>query len=151
METERERRGRRERKKSEQVEARAGSRGWRVGRGDGDTDKEKQQQTHILSFWEGQSEWYTLETSICFIPSVSITHCALRTGMLYLSTVLLFATLWIVARQAPLSMGFSRQEHWSGWPFPSPGDLPNPGIKPVSPLSLALACGFFASEPPGVI
>ena len=51
-----------------------------------------------------------------------------------LSHVLLLATLWTVSRQAPLSMGFSRQEHWSGLPFPSPGDLPDPGIKPVSPL-----------------
>ena len=43
------------------------------------------------------------------------------------------ATPWTVAHQAPLSMGFSRQEYWSGLPFPSPGDLPNPGIKPRSP------------------
>ena len=43
------------------------------------------------------------------------------------------ATPWTVARQAPLSMGFSRQEYWSGLPFPSPGDLPDPGIKPRSP------------------
>ena len=51
-----------------------------------------------------------------------------------------------IACQAPLSMGFSRQEYWSGLPFPSPGDLPNPGIKPRSP---ALAGGFFTTEPPG--
>ena len=44
-----------------------------------------------------------------------------------------FATPWTVARQAPPSMGFPRQEYWSGLPFASPGDLPNPGIKPVSP------------------
>ena len=44
-----------------------------------------------------------------------------------------FVTLWTVAHQAPLSIGFSRQEHWSGLPFPSPEDLPNPGIKPTSP------------------
>ena len=44
-----------------------------------------------------------------------------------------FASLWAIARQAPLSMGFSRQEFWSGLPLPSPGDLSNPGIKPVSP------------------
>ena len=50
-----------------------------------------------------------------------------------LSHVQLFATPWTVAYQAPLSMGFSRQEYWSGLPFPSPGDLPNPGIKPRSP------------------
>ena len=49
-------------------------------------------------------------------------------------------------RQAPLSMGFSRQEHWSGLPFPSPGDLTNPGIEPTSP---ALAGEFFTTEPPG--
>ena len=48
-----------------------------------------------------------------------------------------------VARQVPLSMGFSRQEYWSGLPFPSPGDLPDPGIKPVSLMSPALAGGFF--------
>ena len=50
-----------------------------------------------------------------------------------LSRVQLFVTLWIVAHQAPLSMGFSRQEYWSGLPFPSPGDLPDPGIEPGSP------------------
>ena len=47
--------------------------------------------------------------------------------------VRLFATLWPVARQAPLSVGFSRQEYWRRLPFPSPGNLPNPGIEPVSP------------------
>ena len=51
----------------------------------------------------------------------------------WLSRVRLFATLWTVACQAPLSMGFSRQEYWSGLPFPSPGDLPDPGIEPGSP------------------
>ena len=50
-----------------------------------------------------------------------------------LSRVRLFATTWTVARQAPLSMGFSRQEYWSGLPFPSPEDLPDPGIEPKSP------------------
>ena len=54
-------------------------------------------------------------------------------------------TLWTVARQAPLSMGFHRQEYWNGLPFPSPGDLPDPGIKAVS---LALAARFFTAEPP---
>ena len=50
------------------------------------------------------------------------------------------ATPWTVAHQVPLSMGFPRQEYWSGWPFPFPGDLPDPGIEPGS---LALAGGFF--------
>ena len=53
-----------------------------------------------------------------------------------------------VARQAPLSMGLSRQECWSGLPFPPPGDLPDQGIEPVSPASSARAGGFFTTEPP---
>ena len=57
-----------------------------------------------------------------------------------LSHVQLLEISWIVAHQAPLSMGFSRQEHWSGLPFLPPGDLPNPEVKPVSPV---LASGFF--------
>ena len=54
------------------------------------------------------------------------------------SRVRLFATLWSIARQVPLSMGLSRQEYWSGFPCPSPGDLPSPGIKPESLMSPAL-------------
>ena len=54
-------------------------------------------------------------------------------------------TPWTVACQAPLSLGFSRQEYWSGLPFPPPGDLPYPEIEPVSP---ALAGRFFTTEPP---
>ena len=67
-----------------------------------------------------------------------------------LSRVRLFATLWTVAYQAPPSMGFPRQEYWNGLPFPSPGDLPEPGIKPASPVSLALAGRFFIDVPPGI-
>ena len=52
-------------------------------------------------------------------------------------------TPWTVAHQAPLSMELSRQEYWSGLPFPIPGDLPDPGIEPTSPVSPALAGGFF--------
>ena len=55
-------------------------------------------------------------------------------------------TLWTVAGQAPLSLGFSRQEYWSGLPFPAPGDLPDPGIEPVSLMSPALADGFFTTS-----
>ena len=60
-----------------------------------------------------------------------------------LSRVQLFATPWTVAYQASPSMGFSRQEYWSGLPFPSPGDLPNLGIEPTSPI---LADGFFTTS-----
>ena len=56
-----------------------------------------------------------------------------------------FATPWTAAHQARLSMGFSRQEYWSGLPCPPPGDLPNPGIEPTSPVSPALAGGFFTT------
>ena len=66
--------------------------------------------------------------------------------MKLLSRVRLFVTPWTVTYQAPLSMGFSGQEYWSGLPFPSPGDLPNPGIEPRSP---ALQTDALTSEPPG--
>ena len=62
-----------------------------------------------------------------------------------LSRVRLFVTPWTVTYQAPPSMGSSRQEYWSGLPFPSPGDLPDPGIKPGSP---ALQADALTSEPP---
>ena len=61
----------------------------------------------------------------------------------------LFATLWTVTYQAPLSIGFSKQEYWSGLPCPPPGDLCSPGIEPASLVSPALAGRFFTSELPG--
>ena len=61
----------------------------------------------------------------------------------------LFATPWTVARQAPQSIGFSRQEYWSRFPLPTSGDLPYPGIKLVSLVSPALGGGFFTAAPPG--
>ena len=63
-----------------------------------------------------------------------------------LSRIRLFATPWTVAYQAPQSMEFSRQEYWSGLPFPSPGDIPEPGIEPRSPTFQA---DTLTSEPPG--
>ena len=60
-----------------------------------------------------------------------------------ISSIQLFVTPWTVAYQAPLSIGFSRQEYWRRLPFPSPGDLPDPGIKAVSLMSPSLADGFF--------
>ena len=68
-----------------------------------------------------------------------------RSEVKSLSRVRLFATPWTVAHQATPSMGFSRQEYWSGLPFPSPGDLPDPGIEPRSP---ALQADALISEPP---
>ena len=62
------------------------------------------------------------------------------------SHVRIFETLWTAACQAPLSMGFSRQEYWSGLPCPSPGHLPDPGIEPVSLMSPSLAGGLFTTS-----
>ena len=62
--------------------------------------------------------------------------------------VRLFANLWAITHWAPLSNGFSRQEYWSGLPLPLPGDLPNPGIKPVSLMSPAFS-GWLSLVPPG--
>ena len=75
--------------------------------------------------------------------STGISHaCMLR----HFSHVRLFATLWTVAHQAPLSMEFSRQEYWSGLPCSPPGDLPNPGIEPMSLMSPALVGAFFTTS-----
>ena len=60
-----------------------------------------------------------------------------------------FATSQTVASHTPLSMGFPRQKFWSGLPFPSPGDVPHPGIEPESPVFLALQAGLFTTESPG--
>ena len=64
-----------------------------------------------------------------------------------LCCIQLFATSWTVAHQAPLSMEFSRQEYWSGLPFPSPGDLPHPGIKSACFVSPALTDRFITAPP----
>ena len=64
----------------------------------------------------------------------------------HLSHVQLFATLWTIAHQAPLSMGFSRQEYWRGLPCPLPGDLPNPGVEPPSLMFPALADRLFTTS-----
>ena len=74
-----------------------------------------------------------------YTPAAPITSCMLS----HFSHVQICATLWTIAHQAPLSMGFSRQEYWSGLQSPSPGDLPDPEIKPVTLTSPALAGRFF--------
>ena len=83
------------------------------------------EEIEIILFWE------TL--IICCILS-NMHACVLS----HSSPVILFVTLWTVAHQAPLCMGFSGQEYWSGLPCPPPGDLPDPGIEPASLVSLAL-------------
>ena len=75
-------------------------------------------------------------------PELFYSMCVSR-----LSHVRLFAIPWTVARKAPLSMECSKQEYWSGLPFPPPRDLPNPGIQPASPAFPALAGGVFTTAP----
>ena len=84
----------------------------------------------------------------CFKPERPAYSILLQVGVLFSCSVMSdsFATPWTAACQAPLSMGFLWQEYWSGLPFPSRGDLPDPGIEPTSPAS---AGGFFTTEPPG--
>ena len=75
-------------------------------------------------------------------------------GAQFLSRVQLFMTLWTIAHQAPLCMGFFRQEYWSGLPFPTPGDHPDPGIEPVSQVSPELAGQLslrHLQSPPGLL
>ena len=104
------------------------------------------------------STWYLLKTcsSGVFIKSsfhrhdrlrhwwlnlISILSCVHACSLSCFSHVRLSVTLWTVAHQAPLSMGFSRQEYWSGLPCPPPGDLPEPEIEPVSLMSLVSCIG----------
>ena len=82
------------------------------------------------------------QTTICLLVCCSIAKLCLT----------LWADPWAVAHQPPLSMGYSRREYWSGSPFPSPEDLPDPRIEHVSPALQGVSCitnGFFTAEPPG--
>ena len=81
---------------------------------------------------------FTVFQAVLKIHCVCVCVCALL-----LSHISLFVTLWMVAHQAPLYMEFSRQEHWSRLPFPTPGNFSDPGIKRVSP---AFTGGFFTTE-----
>ena len=80
---------------------------------------------------------------------LGLTHLCLCSLVLMLNSVQLLAIPWTVLHQAPLSLGFSRQEYWSGLPFPTSGALPHPGIEPMSLVSPTLAGGFFTTVPPG--
>ena len=95
----------------------------------------------FFSIWATREAYYCQWLSL-FFKEASFSNVCVKS----LSCVRLFATRETVARKAPLPMGFSRQEYWSGLPFPSPGDLPNPGIEPGSP---ALQAEALSSEPPG--
>ena len=87
----------------------------------------------LIMFYLWNSGYFFLYTFICV--------CAKS-----LNCVQLFVTLWTVAYQPPLSMGFSRQKYWSGLPWPPPGDLPDPGMEPLPLMSPASAGGFFTTS-----
>ena len=91
-------------------------------------------------------EW--MKTTLSLFPYMCVCVC-LCARTCVLCHVWLFMTPWTAVHQAPLSMEFSRQEYWSGLPFPTPGDLSDPGIEPMSPVSPVMADGFFTTEPPG--
>ena len=98
----------------------------------------------VYNSWQCERLWYTMNAEKYYLskwvwlpPPITVVQS--------LSSLQLFATLWTVDHKAPLSMEFSRQEYWSGSPFPSPGDLPNPGTELRSP---ALQADSLPSEPP---
>ena len=117
-----------------------------------------QKSPQVVWFWTGNSGVLAgvlvVQTERCWFWSLSLRnpgemnyHPPSELWMLcHFSHVRLCATPWMVAHQAPLSMGFSRQEYWSGLPFPPPEDLPFPGIEPTSLKSPALAGRFFTTS-----
>ena len=103
--------------------------------------------------WPGMESVLGARSLTCWtnreVPSMSLNCPYLSIHPCLCSVMSDSATLWTVAHQAPLSMGFSRQKYWSGLPCPPPGDLPNTGIKPTSPVSPALQVDSLPTEPLG--
>ena len=113
------------------------------------TTRESLSMSNIITYVPWNHVWTKcVQCSIVFNIKSFWMHCVTNglANVKSLSRVWLFATLWTVAHQAPLSIGFSRQEYWGGLPFPSPDDLLNPGIEPGSPSVQADA---LTSELPG--
>ena len=98
---------------------------------------------------DGKGVWERMDICMCMAESLSgcppehITTLLTGYVLSHFSRVQLFATLWTVACQAPLSVGLSWQEYWSRLPRPPPGDLPDPGIEPPSPVAPALQVDFY--------
>ena len=118
----------------------------------------------LLTFKSEESTYLTKEKAIisfaiCNAYGLQLVHFLLGVlckhfksvpfSLLCSFSIVSFVIPWTVTHQAALSMWFSRQEYWSGLPFPPPGDFSDPGIEPASLASSALAGGLFATEPPG--
>ena len=105
----------------------------------------------ILLFWSNvkMSQFHTSKVNSHILDGQMLIVICLLCSYL-LSRVWFFATPWTVTQQAPLSMGFSRQEYWSGLLFPTPGELPDPGIKLASLVSPTLVGRYFITESPGI-
>ena len=103
---------------------------------------------HLEFFFMGNLSilciYFFIPTYVCVCVVCVMCVCTYQ-----LSCIRLFVTPWSVAGQAPLSMGFPREEYWSGLPFPTSGELSNPEIKSTSPASPTVVGRFFTSEPPG--
>ena len=106
----------------------------------------REMKTYVSSFIQSITKQVTTQTSFKRWKVKQWPTHSMDAMPSCFSHVQHFAILWTVAHQAPLSMGFSRQEYWSGLPCPSPGDLPDPGIEPRSLMSPALASRFFTTS-----
>ena len=127
-----------------------------VGNKGGIKGRSKQQKSfpkiikaaHTVTFMKKRTfVWLdSTEMSVGKAPGTEfLAYCSLDTVLSHFSHVQLFVTPWTIAHQAPLSMGFSRQEYWSGSPFPPPRDLPDPGIKPAFDQTLHLLLSQYGS------
>ena len=99
----------------------------------------------LVDFLQLQQTGATLHCRAQALECVGFRSCGTCMPSRF-SSIQLFVTTWTVVRQVPLSMGFSRQEYWSGLPCSPPGNLPDPGVKPMSPMSPALAGRFFTTS-----
>ena len=118
-----------------------------VARGSGQGPGTEFQFRKMKTFWKWMVVIAVQKCKYTECPCTAHLETAVHVHAKSLSRVQLFGTPWIAANQAPLSMGVSRQEYWSGLPFLPPGDLPNPGIKSEFLESPALAVRFFTTEP----
>ena len=123
----------------------------------GETERWQSWWTHFCVGWENSIQLLLGTLWLLFLP-LSVSELSVYwSGFVYIVCVCVCVCVWLLsgdwfivipwtaARQAPLSVGFSRQEYWSGLPCPAPGDLPDPGIKPRSP---DVQADYFPSEPP---